>query len=240
MREYDVKEPLFSLHIAKTGGTTLYTLLPLWFPPGHILYHYPRRNGLPPRRYEVGPGDIVHGHFVNGNDTDLFRFYPDARQCIAFVRDPFERLVSHYFQDKKEALRRGREPTFPTFECFYETTVAHIRREPVMSGLNFLPRHFTLDNFRSEIDRLFVHLGLFESFAESLAALLRKLEAARVDYDSIDQRLPKLRSTESTETIAPEFRERYEAEPAFELERQIWAYARELHAHEHYALATPI
>jgi len=236
MREYDVNEPLFSLHIAKTGGTTLYTLLPLWFPPGHILYHYRRRNGLPPRRYEVGPGDIVHGHFVNANATDLFSFYPDARQCIAFVRDPFERLVSHYFQEKKEALRWGREPTFATFERYYEDTVAHIRRGPVASEINFLPRHFTLDNFRSEIDRLFVHLGLFESFAESLASLLRKLEAGTVNYDSIDQRLPKLRSTESTETIGPELRERYEAEPAFELERQIWVYARELHSREFFSL----
>jgi hypothetical protein len=226
---YDVDLPLFSLHIAKTGGTTLYTLLPLWFPPGHILYHYPRRNGLPPRKYDAGAGDIVHGHFVNGNDTDLFKIYPDAKQCIAFVRDPFDRLVSHYFQDKHEAKMWGREPTFPTFEILYETTVAHIQLAPVMSGLNFLPRHFTLENFRSEIDRLFVHLGLYESFSESLAFLERKLSNAKVDYDSVSF-MPALRSAERDEMINPELRERYEAEPAFELERKIWDYAKQLHA----------
>src|ERR1035441_7474013 len=278
--QYDFNLPLFSLHVPKTGGSTLYSLLPLWMEPGHVLPHYRRRKlGVPPRKYlDLGPHDVLHGHFVNGNRTGLFDYYPDAKQCIAFVRNPFDQLVSHYFEDRMRVLHGGSNdwPTwFPTFESFYQHQMDLLRafvRNPfdqlvshyfedrmrVLHGgsndwptwfptfesfyqhqmdllksgsgsvvLNCLPRGISLDNYREFIDRLFVHLGFFESFTESLTILGRKL-AAPVTQHAI----PRLRSPERDQEIPAQLRERYLNEHPLPLDHCLWEYARELHARD--------
>src|SRR5262245_6271264 len=96
MLKYDPKLPLFSLHVPKTGGSTLISVLPLWFPTGHVLFHYGRlgpptgdplldhgRAPLPPRKYDLGSRDIIHGHFINGAGIGLTDYYPEAKQCVA-------------------------------------------------------------------------------------------------------------------------------------------------------------
>src|ERR1035437_158627 len=230
--QYDFNLPLFSLHVPKTGGSTQYSLLPLWMEPGHVLPHYRRRKlGLPPRKYlDLGPHDVLHGHFVNGNRTGLFDYYPDAKQCIAFVRNPFDQLVSHYFEDRMRVLHGGSNdwPTwFPTFESFYQHQMDLLKSGSGSVVLNCLPRGISLDNYREFIDRLFVHLGFFESFTESLTILGRKL-AAPVTQHAI----PRLRSPERDQEIPPQLRERYLNEHPLPLDHYLWEYARELHARD--------
>jgi hypothetical protein len=53
MKAYDPHSPLISLHIPKTGGTSLRHTLQEWFPEGRLFSHY-FTNGQLPIRHELG------------------------------------------------------------------------------------------------------------------------------------------------------------------------------------------
>ena len=111
--------PLLSAHVPKTAGTSFrYALIDIYgadrafFDYGHIT------DGFGSRHPKVAPdAAVVHGHVWPGR-------HPSA-EIITWVRDPIQRLVSHY-----EHFRR--EPTNPnplaqqihrygmTFESFIE------------------------------------------------------------------------------------------------------------------------
>jgi hypothetical protein len=87
--------PLLIMHIPKTAGTTLRWVAGLQYPPGGLHPLYPgdgpqidalaadARSGLP---------RAVIGHFRFG----LHARMPAAAGYVAFVRDPVDRVVSHF------------------------------------------------------------------------------------------------------------------------------------------------
>lgn len=93
---YNSKEPLISLHIPKTGGTSLRTILLRWFPNGQFLEHYPN-NGLLPLRHDCRGPVCIHGHFNSTRGFGVAEYYPHASQFITFLRDPFNRICSLCF-----------------------------------------------------------------------------------------------------------------------------------------------
>jgi len=92
-------------HLPKCGGTTLNTYLDANYPSSKIFTTdterwYPgeltkRFKDLPRRvRYSYG---LVKGHFAN----ELIDFVHPASIKVTVLRDPIERLISHYFYVKR-------------------------------------------------------------------------------------------------------------------------------------------
>src|SRR6185312_9901072 len=102
MKAYDRDAPLISLHIPKTGGTSLFRILQGWF-GDRLMRHY-AQNGAPPQRHALTGPICVHGHFNAALGVGVPQYYPDAPQFMTFLREPFERYVSQWF-----AMRRMRE-----------------------------------------------------------------------------------------------------------------------------------
>lgn len=179
MLKYDPSSPLVSLHIPKTGGTSLRKLLEFWFPDGHLKLHY-RDGDLKPQKHSLAAGDCVHGHFNGARGIGVLEYYPEVKQYIAFLRDPFDRFVSqwHYLNKMKAlGLSVPALDAVPDFDFWLNK-----RAEEQQSGENsfsFLC-HFPVKNVNFEEIKAVVHgnficLGIMEYFEESAAQLALSL-----------------------------------------------------------------
>lgn len=52
---------------------------------------------------------------------------------IASVRNPYDKIVSHYFYNKKRGYRTNPKPTFPTFEEFVDECLDKLHNNPIDS-----------------------------------------------------------------------------------------------------------
>jgi Sulfotransferase family len=86
------KDAVAFLHLPKTGGTSLFTLLSACFLPDRICpQHYNALHLYPPA--ELAKYDFFSGHF----DYFALRFIPRQRvRCLSIFRDPVQRLISFY------------------------------------------------------------------------------------------------------------------------------------------------
>lgn len=193
MKPYDAHSALISLHVPRTGGTSLQQVLASWFPDGRLLSHYGAAGKLPPR-HELFGGCCVHGHFNAARGLGVDTYYPDAKQFIAFVRDPFERFLSDWFfmnhrkQNGTRIYLLDGDPDFETFLC--------ARAEEQGQDLNPISMHWQFPSSNaphsiSEImDRRFVFIGILERFQPSVDALAISLgkPAAEIGHLNIAER----------------------------------------------------
>lgn len=90
---------LYFLHIRKTGGTTLMTLLDDHFDVNSILTEHDWHSLLPKMPKDFLKIRLVRGHFGYG----LHRILPQKPIYITMLRDPTDRTVSDYEQSKRTA-----------------------------------------------------------------------------------------------------------------------------------------
>jgi hypothetical protein len=104
----EATELIVSIHVPKTGGETFRDILEE-LTDGHLQRDYGdrplapltlrQRVKLATSRPHLEPGTrAVHGHFIA---TKYWRRYPDARY-MAWLREPVERLASHYHYWKRK------------------------------------------------------------------------------------------------------------------------------------------
>jgi hypothetical protein len=172
---YNPAEPLISLHVPKTGGTSLKAVLGDWFPDGRLLLHYRTApTHMPPRHDWHGPV-CIHGHFNALRDFGVSDYYPQAAQFIVFLREPFDRFLSLWFY-MNESRRRGGTVHALDDEPSFETWL-HRRAAAEMQGRNDfgilcqLPRLPNPLDGGAVFDASFVFVGIMERYVESAAAL---------------------------------------------------------------------
>jgi hypothetical protein len=193
MKPYDAHSALISLHVPKTGGTSLQQVLASWFPDGRLLLHY-RAAGKPPPRHELVGGTCVHGHFNTARGLGVDIYYPDAEQFIAFVRNPFERFLSDWFfmnHRKQSGVRIYQLDGDPDFETFL-----HARAEEQRQNRNAISMHWHFPSSNAPhliseaMDSRFVFIGIMERFQPSLDALAAILgkPAAKIGHVNITER----------------------------------------------------
>jgi hypothetical protein len=197
VRTYDRSLPLIVIHIPKTGGTSVKAVFEEWFAENLHEHYFDRQRDLMPRKYdlrpmhEVAPPPVVYGHFNRDRGFGVEDYYPDAKQFIAFVRDPFEQIVSGYFHARKV----GHAP-----DCQAEFLRGDLR-DFVMStnasSLSFFPRKLSMENYKDIIEEFFIEIGVTEHFEESMIRIARKLgqtyhpeDMKRLNVSPRDQAVP--------------------------------------------------
>jgi hypothetical protein len=179
MIHYKKEEPLFSIHIPKCGGTSLQEILNNWFGPRLHLHYYDEEQNVMPPKYQISPGICIHGHFNRKRNFGISDYYPEARQFITFIRDPFNILVSRYFDVKKrenrnDAFRNGKKLVLPqSIEVYMEEEIQKEDYHPNI--FDYLPGEYTLDNYRQQIEEKFVFVGITEKFEYSINLLSQSL-----------------------------------------------------------------
>lgn len=179
MRPYDQTLPLVSLHIPKTAGTSLRSTLTDWFGPDRLFLHYRGHHGEAPERFELGAGHCVHGHFNRLRGIGALDYYPDARQFVTFLREPFARFISQWrylhFQQRMGVTVPALDDN-PTFaDWFARRAEAMAQGEDPFSFLGQLPWTIPADDPASAFDRDYVAVGVMEDYQNSVRVLAAAL-----------------------------------------------------------------
>jgi hypothetical protein len=191
MKPYDPKSPLFSLHIPKCGGTSLLDALQTWFWRWWVIQHYPRHGEPVPKPARVGAKMCVHGHFNGARGHGVLDVYPQARQFITFLREPFDRYVSLWHFLPKVAQERADNEWLKQRPDFATTLRRRSRRQ--RTGNNgesliwYFPQRLDAADAGTQMDRSFVFVGVMERYQESLDALAAALDKKRLKVAHLNQ-----------------------------------------------------
>ena len=165
--------PLIFMHILKTAGSSILSLIESEYPPERIAYHYPADNIKRPE----GAIDIGVGHVVFGYHKELG--YDEGRY-FTFVRDPMKRMLSqinfalaHYPRNLPDIHTRGLRHAVVTRNFwFYDNTLvrtfAGIKDTIPFGKLDESAVEQSLENAR----RHFFFIGEQENFEADLRALV--------------------------------------------------------------------
>jgi hypothetical protein len=176
MRDYSPKQPMISLHVPKCAGQSMRKVLQTWFRDRFHIHYFQQYNDLPPH-HPLKPGICIHGHFNNTKGFGTQNYYPEVDQFITFLRNPVEVMISNYFFWKRKArgiqlasgaLKEGGAHDYRDINDFFD-------KRPECHFQNFLPAGLTLKNFKEELPKKFIYIGVVEDMNTSLRMLSKKL-----------------------------------------------------------------
>lgn len=170
---------IISVHVPKTAGTTFKKVLHQVYSEETIFLDYPHRGPQRNRmlKREKPNIKVIHGHFP-GNKYDLK--FPEAKKII-WLRNPIERLISHYFFWKSwqvlmssdlggssdfDLLAQGEENSQGKEEGLTIVEFAEKTEMRNVLAANFLKNQRLTD---------FYFVGIQEFFKEDLALLTKSL-----------------------------------------------------------------
>lgn len=186
LKPYSASEPVVFMHIPKCAGTSFIKLLRRWYGPEyhHLFVHKfydelhakdGKRSMLPTIPLKLANGEwdpsvkVIHAHFHHGRGFGLPYHLPDARQYFAFMRDPFDMVVSMYFFCKGKSSRgefwyNGKKVDIR--DAFADCSAYCMKHHDWLE--NHLPQDMTVENCEEYVAEKFVYLGLFDRLAESI------------------------------------------------------------------------
>jgi len=189
MREYNNNEALISIHIPKCGGSSFLSVLRLWFETGLKDHYFNEVSCEMPIKHDLNSEHriCIHGHFNKERGFGIRDYYPDVKQFITMLRDPFEVTISNYFYIKRESEsgKSYRDGKLYSVDDLFE----YIKQSSSFV-LAHMPCDITMNNFREVIEEKFVYVGIVEDIQTSVDCLADKLGKPRVSigHDNISER----------------------------------------------------
>ena len=142
---------------------------------GGVIPHYvDEHKGTDPPRYDLKRLHrperpiCLYGHFGHARGLNIAARYPDQRQFMTILRDPFEQALSNYFFLKKDSPNWRREIALPA------SAEAFLLGQK-LTFLQHFPRDLTRDNYREVIESMFIEVGIAERLPETLVRFAQKL-----------------------------------------------------------------
>jgi hypothetical protein len=234
MRAYDRNWPLISIHVPKCGGSSVRQVLRDWFKPNYHGHYYNEQTSTPPPRHNLRSGYwrrvwlrrpyragvCVHGHFNWVRGYGVQDYYPDARQFITVLRDPFEIAISDYFYAKARGdqwfvngVRAPIAENYAGLPDYFERAI--LKRKYLIA--NHMPVEVTLKTFEQVFRDQFIYVGL----TEDMPTTMRRL-AAKLGFPPVE--VPHANESKRDEPVLPGMREAFvEGHP---LEFALFEYAR--------------
>lgn len=175
-QQHVLEDTYFFLHIHKTAGTSLKTLLDSKFHKDEV---------FPPKRYpelEAFPKEqITNYKMYSGHHSWEFihHFYPSRPQLITLLRNPINRIISKYYFNQYGVGKDSRIEECPTLLDYvnhaYFRTFTHNFQSQIIMGQDY--DQLTQLSFSEQVEivtqRLsqFEFVGITERFADSILLL---------------------------------------------------------------------
>lgn len=182
--KYNPDLPLVSIHVPKTGGSTVRTALQSWFGDNFRPHYVDEALMQAPDKHHGGAGLCIHGHFNRYRQFGTDDFYPHLNQFITFIRDPFEQHESLFFYLRREADKykfNGQHSAIAGYDKF-EDFMAYLadHREEIQTTvantmLAHMPARFEKMDVAQMFGKAFIHLGTTVDLDASLDLLALKL-----------------------------------------------------------------
>ena len=175
MRQYDPSHPLIFIHIPKAAGISVKEVFKIWFPDRLYPHYFDEVSDTLPPKYDLttlhshARPAAVYGHFNSQRGFGVAHYYPDVRQFITILRDPFELAISTYYYIRSSGVTWKDQARVPQFDL-----LSFLRKTPP-NMLNHLPRPVTHSNYRDVLEELFVEVGTVEYLTESMRRIAAKL-----------------------------------------------------------------
>lgn len=220
MKPYDPDLPLVFIHVPKTAGSSVRRVVADWFKAGFVAHYFDEKTGTPPQRdarfdqHRADAPVCVYGHFNRLRKFGVDHTYPDARQFVTILRDPFELMISEYYFIRKTGANWKDQSRVPQEDLARYLATAR----PNM--LNHFPRPVSADNYKDIIDEFFLEIGFTETLVPSLSSIAARLEFA-FDPAVLEHRNKTERDDQNraVQALRPAFQDRNR------LEFDVYAYA---------------
>ncbi|MCY3738974.1 MAG: sulfotransferase family 2 domain-containing protein [Gemmatimonadaceae bacterium] len=169
-----------SLHIPKTGGSTLGRILETRFADKLQRAYQPPREGLSKTGSDGWPDlaepQCIHGHSVIDRFGSVIRGHPNVR-WITMLREPLSSAISIYHH------KRNYQPWDPSSEETFED-----------EGLDtFLDKGYNHNRYQQWLTmaemtvRKFSFVGIMEMFDESMFLMYKELDWEPIHYDVVNR-----------------------------------------------------
>lgn len=187
---YNPNKPLISIHIPKTGGSTIRESLRSWFGVNFHTHYVNEEIVSPPHKNKALGNSCIHGHFNRFRGYGVDNFYPNSSQFITFLRDPFEQHISTFFYLKREAGNykfNGKVPDVASMKSFDEFLQFLTKKRGVIQNtfantmLAHFPARFSPFDAHKLYTQEFIHIGLTEILSPSMKLLAKKLDREYVE-----------------------------------------------------------
>jgi hypothetical protein len=177
MKPYNRDEPLISIHIPKTAGTSFVNVLHAWYGPNLYRINQKNRDSLKIEPLAIGKWKsniCLHGHFNSTRNKPVDIQFPQITQYITFLRDPLEHHLSMYFF-KKERVQKRNKTYWDWNPNNAPADINDFLVNHPSQLLNHMPSTFNPDNFTEILEKYFVFIGLVEQMDASINKLARLL-----------------------------------------------------------------
>lgn len=184
MQTYNPSLPLISIHIPKCAGTSFRAVLQTWFGQNLLWHYHDEVHNTPPVKHNLREGFLglryrhqicIHGHFNRVRHNGVEDYYPDVKQRVTIVRDPFEVHLSNFFFIKRlQEMAYSAGKKNPLVNPDYALT-DYLRDQKKSYLLAFFPVDISLDNYKKIINDRYIYIGLAEDLQTSVNVLARKL-----------------------------------------------------------------
>jgi hypothetical protein len=183
------EKALIFLHIPKTGGRSLQDILLRQFADGNSVTNAHERLAEIRVWPEQRKRDVryIQGHFVYG----VHEILPQESTYIAMLRDPIDRVISHYYYIKgyrKHPLNRIIEEKDLDLEGYVTSGICSEVRNDQTRMIAGIAQNAEIEMgemlriAKENIDRKFMLVGLVERFDEVLVLLKRYLGLRSIYY----------------------------------------------------------